>query len=116
MTTAIEPTSAFTGYVVRNRRGEELGTVTDFVLDAELARVCYVVVSLREGFLGLRHREFALPFGAVELDTENECFVTDLAHDDLREARELRHDDDHEARPPAAYRYNGIDAVRRGVP
>ncbi|HEY8518610.1 MAG TPA: PRC-barrel domain-containing protein [Gammaproteobacteria bacterium] len=114
--TAIEPTSAFTGYAVRNRRGEALGTVTDFILDRELERVCYVVVSLREGFLGLRHKDYALPYGAVELDTENECFVTDLAHYDLRDARELRHDDDHEAQPPSAYRYHGIDAVRRGVP
>jgi hypothetical protein len=66
------------GTAVRSRRtGEELGTITDFMLAPDLSVATHAVVA-RSALLGARRSEsFEVEVTALTLDTENECFVID---------------------------------------
>ena len=70
---------------VRNRQGEDLGDVTDIVLDLRNGRVAYAVLDFG-GFLGMGNKLFAVPWKAMTLDTENKCFVLDIDRTRLENA------------------------------
>ena len=71
------PTSTFTGTDVRNRDGEDLGTIKDFVLDVTNGRVLYAVLDFG-GFLGIGDKYFAVPVQAFRPDTQSDRFVLDV--------------------------------------
>lgn len=66
-----------TGNPVVDAKGEELGKVTDVMLDVRRGRVAYAVLSCG-GFLGIGDKLFAIPWGALTLDAERKCFVLDV--------------------------------------
>ena len=67
---------------VVNTRGEDLGKITDIMLDVQRGRIAYAVLSVG-GFLGIGDKLFAVPWGAVALDIERKCFVLDIEKDRL---------------------------------
>ncbi|KAF0813645.1 hypothetical protein IGB42_01996 [Andreprevotia sp. IGB-42] len=73
------------GNDVVNRAGENLGEVKGLMLDVERGRVAYAVLSFG-GFLGIGDKLFAVPFNALELDTDNKQFVLDADKDRLEGA------------------------------
>jgi sporulation protein YlmC with PRC-barrel domain len=77
--------STLIGNDVRNRQGEELGKVEDFMLDLETGRVAYAVLSFG-GFLGLGNKLFAVPWSAFTLDSPHHAFVLDVSKERLKEA------------------------------
>ena len=77
--------STLIGNEVRNRQGEELGKVEDFMLDLETGRVVYAVLSFG-GFLGLGNKLFAVPWSAFTLDSPKHAFLLDVAKERLKEA------------------------------
>ncbi|WP_376694871.1 PRC-barrel domain-containing protein [Wenzhouxiangella sp. EGI_FJ10305] len=77
--------TTLTGDEVRNRYGEKLGHVKDFVLDMDNGRIRYVVMSFG-GFLGMGDRLFAVPWSALDLDAENQCFLLDVGIERLKAA------------------------------
>ncbi len=77
--------STLIGNEVRNRQGEELGKVEDFMLDLETGRVAYAVLSFG-GFLGLGNKLFAVPWSAFTLDSPKHAFLLDVAKERLEEA------------------------------
>jgi len=109
----LQAASALHGYTVRNRAGEDVGEIKDFILDTEHAEVRYAVISFG-GFLGVGEHHFAVPFTRLTLDTENECFVADVDEAELAAARDLA---ERSAGPHrTVYRFQGIDTLRRGLP
>ncbi|WP_432540242.1 PRC-barrel domain-containing protein, partial [Kineococcus sp. SYSU DK024] len=52
---------------VVNTRGEDLGKITDNMLDVQRGRIAYAVLSVG-GFLGIGDKLFAVPWGAMALD------------------------------------------------
>ena len=48
-------------------------------------RIAYAVLSFG-GFLGLGDKLFAIPWSALELDTEDKCFILDTDVERLKEA------------------------------
>ncbi len=70
---------------IYDRRGNKLGTVADVMLCADLTYALYAVLSFNPS-IGAGKKLFAVPIGALELDTENECFVLDVSKDRLAEA------------------------------
>jgi sporulation protein YlmC with PRC-barrel domain len=64
-------------YEVYDCRGDKLGVIDDLMLDVDGARVRYAVL-LAKSALGLSRKRFAVPLGALALDTENECFMLDI--------------------------------------
>ena len=70
-------TSTLTGTDVRNREGENLGNIKDFILDVENGRVMYAVLDFG-GFLGIGDKYFAVPLEAFRTDTQSEQLVLDI--------------------------------------
>ena len=70
---------------VVNDAGENLGEIKHIMLDVPSGRVAYAVLSFG-GFLGMGDKLFAIPWEALELDTENKCFVLNVDKEHLRQA------------------------------
>lgn len=64
------------GNRVVNLTGEDLGKITDVMLDVQRGRIAYAVMSVG-GFLGIGDKLFAVPWSAMSLDVERKCFVLD---------------------------------------
>ncbi len=73
------------GNDVCNRQEENLGEVKEIMLDVGTGRVAYAVLAYG-GVLGLGDKLFAVPWNALELDTENKRFVLDIDKEALKEA------------------------------
>ena len=65
------------GVPVRNRAGEDLGDTKELMIDIHEGRIVYAVLSFG-GFLGIGDKLFAVPWSALRVDTENQCFVLDV--------------------------------------
>lgn len=73
------------GSKVRNRSGEDLGSIEDFMLDMETGRVAYAVMS-SGGALGFGSKLFAVPVEALQVDERGETFLLDIDKEALKEA------------------------------
>ena len=73
------------GDPVVNRAGENLGKIEDLMIEPELGRVSYAVLSFG-GFLGVGNKLFAVPMQAMRLSRENKKFVLDVDKDRLKNA------------------------------
>ena len=67
-----------TGNDVRDDANEKLGDITDIMLDVPTGRVAYAVMSVG-GVLGVGNKLFAIPWSAMQLDTQNKCFRLNVA-------------------------------------
>ncbi len=70
---------------VRNAAGEDLGSVRDLMIDLQTGRIAYVVLSFG-GFLGMGDKLFAVPWGAVSVDSQDKCLRLNVDSERLREA------------------------------
>ena len=77
--------STLEGDTVINREGEKLGTIDEIMLDVPMGRIAYAVLS-SGGFLGMGDKLFAIPWGALTLDTENKCFILDVSKERMEHA------------------------------
>lgn len=66
-----------TGDKVINLRGEDLGEIEDIMLDVQTGRIAYAVMSFG-GVMGIGEKLFAIPWSALVLDADRECFVLDI--------------------------------------
>jgi sporulation protein YlmC with PRC-barrel domain len=73
------------GRGVYNGQGEDLGDVTEVMLDLRTGRVAYAVLSVG-GFLGFGGKLFAVPWAALTLDPENRHFALDVGRERLSRA------------------------------
>lgn len=65
------------GDTVTNLEGDDIGTLEEIMIDLDTGRVAYVVLAAG-GFLGVGEKYFAIPWGMVGVDTENQQVVIDL--------------------------------------
>ncbi|NMG17109.1 PRC-barrel domain-containing protein [Aromatoleum bremense] len=77
--------STLEGDDVVNRAGEDLGNIKEVMIDVQSGRVAYAVLSTG-GFLGLGRKLFAIPWGALTLDTDRKCFILDVDAERLKSA------------------------------
>ena len=77
--------STLKGDSVFNPAGDDLGHIEDIMLDVGRGEVAYAVLSFG-GFLGMGDKLFAVPWSALVLDTDRECFILDVPEDRLRDA------------------------------
>lgn len=77
---------------VVNAEGEDLGRIEELMIDLAGGRVAYAVLSFG-GFLGFGDKLFAVPFEALAIDAENECFRLDVPRERLEEAEGFDEDD-----------------------
>lgn len=76
---------SLTGERVVNAEGELLGEITAIMLDVPTGRVAYAVLSFG-GWMGLGDKLFAVPWRALQLDTDNKCFILNVPKEHLRRA------------------------------
>jgi sporulation protein YlmC with PRC-barrel domain len=70
---------------VINGQGEDLGKIEHIMIDVPTGRVAYAVLSFG-GILGMGNKLFAIPWGALKLDTDRKCFVLDVPKERLEQA------------------------------
>src|SRR6185436_927206 len=66
-----------TGDKVVNRQRETLGTIEHLMIDVEKGRIAYAVLSFG-GFLGMGDKLFAIPWGALTIDTQEKQLILDV--------------------------------------
>ncbi|MEN8511781.1 PRC-barrel domain-containing protein [Burkholderia sp. RS02] len=67
--------------------GDDIGKVTDIMLDVRSGRIAYAVVASRGGSgSGSGDKLLAVPWNALILDVERKCFVLPVAAEQVREA------------------------------
>ncbi len=79
------------GDSVRNAQGEDLGSIQHIMLDVPSGRIAYAVLSFG-GWLGVGDKLFAIPWSALQLDTENKCFVLGVSKEQLKSAQGFNKD------------------------
>jgi sporulation protein YlmC with PRC-barrel domain len=77
--------SSLSGDAVRNEQGEDLGKISEIMLDVSSGRVAYAVLSFG-GFLGMGDKLFAVPWNALTLDEDEKCFILDVDKQTLENA------------------------------
>ena len=73
------------GEDVYNRQDEDLGDIKEIMLDMRGGQVAYAVLSFG-GWLGMGDKLFAVPWQALQLDTDNKRFLLDVSKDHLKNA------------------------------
>jgi sporulation protein YlmC with PRC-barrel domain len=81
----VMPAATLAGDSVRNPAGEQLGHIEDIMLDVTRGRIAYAVLSFG-GFLGMGNKLFAVPWNALTLDADDECFILDVSKERLKAA------------------------------
>jgi sporulation protein YlmC with PRC-barrel domain len=81
----IMSTGSLTGTNVINRQGETLGEIEDIMIDMRRGRIAYAVMGAG-GFLGIGEKLFAIPWGALTLDTDNKAFILDVDKERVKNA------------------------------
>jgi sporulation protein YlmC with PRC-barrel domain len=65
--------------------GEDIGKISDIMLDVRGGRIAYAVLS-SGGFLGMGNTLYAIPWSALTLDTGEKCFRLDIAAERIKNA------------------------------
>ena len=73
------------GDKVINPQGENLGEVKELMIDLDLGRVAYAVLSFG-GVLGMGEKLFAIPFQALQLRPDRHEFVLNVDKEKLKKA------------------------------
>ena len=76
---------SLTGNNVVNPQKEDLGKIEHLMMDLSRRRIAYAVLSF-VGFLGLGDKLFAIPWGALALDTVEKRFVLNIDKEVLKRA------------------------------
>jgi sporulation protein YlmC with PRC-barrel domain len=66
--------------------GEDVGKISDIMLDVRGGRTVYAVLS-SGGFLGMGNTLYAIPWSALTLDTAEKCFRLDITAERIKNAR-----------------------------
>jgi len=70
---------------VRNRNGDDVGSLIEVMIDIPTGRVAYAVLSFG-GFLGIGNKLFAIPWEILAVDEDRQCLVLDLDKQTLANA------------------------------
>ena len=73
------------GNDVYNQIEEDLGDIKEIMVDMESGKIVYAVLSYG-GILGMGEKLFAVPWGALTLDTTNKRFILNVEKDKLENA------------------------------
>jgi len=65
--------------------GEDVGKISDIMLDVRGGRIAYAVLA-SGGFLGMGHTLYAIPWSALTLDTNEKCFRLGVTAEHIKEA------------------------------
>jgi sporulation protein YlmC with PRC-barrel domain len=72
------------GTKVMSSDGEDVGKISDIMLDVRSGRIAYAVLS-EGGFLGMGTTLHAIPWNALTLDTDQKCFHVSIAAQQIQD-------------------------------
>jgi hypothetical protein len=72
-------------YRVKSPQGEDLGKIEEIVIDMELGRVAYAILSFG-GFLGLGNKWVPVPWDALALQPDEKVLVLNIEKEKLQRA------------------------------
>lgn len=70
---------------VRNLEDETMGKIEDFLVDLEMSRIAYAVITFEER-LNMGNKLYAIPFAAFEYNPAKQLFVLTVHKDRLKNA------------------------------
>lgn len=73
------------GYSIQSNAGENLGTVSDLLVDVEQGKIGYAVVS-SGGVMGMGEKSYIVPFNALQFDPSQQVLTLSIERDQLKEA------------------------------
>jgi len=73
------------GDAVVNRAGEDLGHIEHIMIDVPSGRIAYAVLACG-GVFGIGEKLFAVPWAALTLDADRQCFVMSIERSRLENA------------------------------
>ncbi|SEJ07843.1 PRC-barrel domain-containing protein [Paraburkholderia diazotrophica] len=73
------------GDKVLSADGDDIGKIKDIMLDVRSGRIGYAVLS-SGGFLGIGDKLLAIPWSALTLDADRECFLLDMPTESVKNA------------------------------
>lgn len=83
--TVVKANQEVIGVDVQNKTGDNLGEITEIMLDKLTGRAAYIV--LESGtFLGMGGKLLALPWNAISYDQNKDCFILDIDKERLKSA------------------------------
>jgi sporulation protein YlmC with PRC-barrel domain len=119
MENLILSSSNIVGTDVKNRRGDNLGTIKDVVIDMEAGRVAYLILA-SGGFLGIGNKYLALPLETIEIDTVDEKIIVDIDKAKLQSAPGFENESwtsqSQRELVSNIYSYYGLDSYLRNSP
>jgi sporulation protein YlmC with PRC-barrel domain len=77
--------SSLASHSVKNKLGEDLGSVKEIMIDVPSGRIAYAVLSFG-GFLGMGNKLFAIPWEVLTVDEDRKCLVLDADKATLEKA------------------------------
>lgn len=77
--------SKLDGNTVFNSDDNDVGKVKEIMLDTRTGRIAYVVLS-SGGFLGMGGKLLAIPWHALTLDAQNNCFRLSMSSERIKNA------------------------------
>ena len=78
-------TSTLIGRAVENPHGNELGQISDVIIEATTGNVAYAVLT-SGGFVGLGGKLFAIPWRALQQPTSTKALRLDMTEEQLKQA------------------------------
>jgi sporulation protein YlmC with PRC-barrel domain len=78
-------TSTIIGRAVENQHGNELGQITEVIMEATTGNVAYAVLA-SDGLVGLGGKLFAIPWRALQHPTATQAFRLDITEEQLKKA------------------------------
>ena len=88
MSLALLSSSSLVNTDVKNTENQDIGTITDLMIDITHGKIAYAVLSFG-GFMGFGDKLFAIPWRALTVDTVDEKFVLNISKDMLEQAEDL---------------------------
>lgn len=85
MSLALLSSSSLVNTNVKNNENQDIGTITDLMIDITHGKIAYAVLSFG-GFMGFGDKLFAIPWRALTVDTVDEKFILNISKDMLEKA------------------------------
>lgn len=92
MSTYMLSASSIIGNDVKTHTDDDIGDIKDIMMDPDTGQSSYAVLSFG-GFMGIGDKYFAVPFQALTLDREDECYRLDITKERLENAPGFKKDD-----------------------
>lgn len=81
----VESTSKLIGNPVNGQQGEEIGKISNIIVDPESGQIGYAVVS-SGGMAGMGAEHYIVPWKALHQDMKTQSFTLNISKDKLKEA------------------------------